>query len=80
MSCAQALLGAQRELGRDPVADRAGCGRGERGEDGLRPRPLSGGASDAAYAAVREPAEGTILTVSRALAEEAEAHREGRAS
>ena len=31
-------------------------------------------ASDAAYAAVREPAEGTILTVSRALAEEAEAH------
>jgi len=30
--------------------------------------------SDAAYAAVREPAEGTILTVSRALAEEAEAH------
>src|SRR5919108_1896423 len=30
-------------------------------------------ASDAAYAAVREPAEGTILTVSRALAEEAEA-------
>jgi hypothetical protein len=28
--------------------------------------------SDAAYAAVREPAEGTILTVSRALAEEAE--------
>ena len=30
--------------------------------------------SDAAYAAVREPAEGTILTVSRALAEEAETH------
>ena len=30
--------------------------------------------SDAAYAAVREPVEGTILTVSRALAEEAEAH------
>ena len=29
--------------------------------------------SDAAYAAVREPAEGTILTVIRALAEEAEA-------
>ena len=31
--------------------------------------------SDAAYAAVREPVEGTILTVSRALAAEAEAHR-----
>ena len=30
-------------------------------------------ASDAAYAAVREPVEGTILTVIRALAEEAEA-------
>ena len=29
-------------------------------------------ASDAAYAAVREPVEGTILTVARALAEEAE--------
>ena len=29
--------------------------------------------SDAAYAAVREPVEGTILTVSRALADEAEA-------
>lgn len=31
--------------------------------------------SDAAYAAVRDPVEGTILTVSRALAAEAEAHR-----
>ena len=31
--------------------------------------------SDAAYAAVRDPVEGTILTVSRALAVEAEAHR-----
>src|SRR5687768_15623557 len=30
--------------------------------------------SDVAYAAVREPVEGTILTVSRALADEAEAH------
>ncbi len=30
------------------------------------------GAADAAYAAVREPAEGTILTVARELAEEAE--------
>jgi uncharacterized protein len=30
--------------------------------------------SDAAYTAVREPVEGTILTVSRALAEEAEAY------
>jgi hypothetical protein len=33
-------------------------------------------ASDRAYAAVREPVEGTILTVARALAEEAEARRE----
>jgi DAK2 domain fusion protein YloV len=32
--------------------------------------------SDAAYAAVREPVEGTILTVARALAEEAELRRE----
>jgi DAK2 domain fusion protein YloV len=37
------------------------------------------GASDAAYAAVREPVEGTILTVVRALAEEAET-RAGAAS
>jgi fatty acid kinase len=32
------------------------------------------GASDAAYAALREPVEGTILTVARELANEAEAH------
>jgi len=32
--------------------------------------------SDAAYAAVREPVEGTILTVVRALAEEAESRRD----
>src|SRR3954470_7705775 len=32
--------------------------------------------ADAAYAAVREPVEGTILTVARALAEEAEARRD----
>ncbi|HEU5066126.1 MAG TPA: DAK2 domain-containing protein [Gaiellaceae bacterium] len=42
-------------------------------EDGLVATALRRG-SDAAYAAVREPVEGTILTVSRALAEEAEAH------
>jgi DAK2 domain fusion protein YloV len=42
-------------------------------EDGSVATALRRG-SDAAYAAVREPAEGTILTVSRALAEEAEAH------
>ena len=42
-------------------------------EDGSVATALRRG-SDAAYAAVREPAEGTILTVSRALADEAEAH------
>jgi fatty acid kinase len=42
-------------------------------EDGSVANALRRG-SDSAYAAVREPAEGTILTVSRALAEEAEAH------
>jgi DAK2 domain fusion protein YloV len=42
-------------------------------EDGSVATALRRG-SDAAYAAVREPVEGTILTVSRALAEEAEAH------
>jgi uncharacterized protein len=45
------------------------------GEDGSVATALRRG-SDAAYAAVREPAEGTILTVSRALAEEAEEHPE----
>jgi uncharacterized protein len=45
------------------------------GKDGSVATALREG-SDAAYAAVREPAEGTILTVSRALAEEAEAHPE----
>ena len=35
--------------------------------------PACRGASDQAYAAVQEPKEGTILTVIRALAEEAEA-------
>jgi DAK2 domain fusion protein YloV len=42
-------------------------------EDGSVATALRRG-SDAAYAAVREPVEGTILTVSRALAEAAEAH------
>ncbi len=42
-------------------------------EDGAVATALRRG-SDTAYAAVREPVEGTILTVSRALAEEAEAH------
>ena len=42
-------------------------------EDGSVATALRRG-SDAAYAAVREPVEGTILTVSRALAEEAEAN------
>jgi uncharacterized protein len=42
-------------------------------EDGSVATALRRG-SDSAYAAVREPAEGTILTASRALAEEAEAH------
>ena len=44
-------------------------------EDGSVATALRGG-SDAAWAAVREPAEGTILTVIRALADEAEARRD----
>ena len=43
-------------------------------EDGSVAAALRRG-SDVAYAAVRQPVEGTILTVSRALAEEAEAHQ-----
>ena len=43
-------------------------------EDGSVPTALRRG-SDAAYAAVREPVEGTILTVVRELAEEAEGRR-----
>jgi len=39
-------------------------------------RALRGG-SDAAYRAIREPVEGTMLTVIRELAEEAERHRAG---
>jgi uncharacterized protein len=35
------------------------------------------GASDAAYRAVRKPVEGTMLTVIREMAEEAEAHQDG---
>ena len=45
-------------------------------EDGSAATALRRG-SDAAWAAVREPAEGTILTVVRALAEEAESRRGG---
>jgi hypothetical protein len=48
-------------------------------EDGSVATTLRRG-SDAAYTAVREPAEGTILTVSRALAEEAEAHPDAELS
>ena len=44
-------------------------------EDGSVATALRRG-SDTAWAAVREPAEGTILTVIRALADEAEAHRD----
>jgi uncharacterized protein len=44
-------------------------------EDGSVATALRRGA-DAAYAAVREPVEGTILTAVRALAEEAEARRD----
>ena len=44
------------------------------GEDGSVATALRR-ASDTAYAAVREPVEGTILTVVRELAEEAEEHR-----
>src|SRR5436309_9302018 len=44
-------------------------------EDGFVATALRRG-SDAAWAAVREPAEGTILTVNRALADEAELRRD----
>jgi DAK2 domain fusion protein YloV len=56
----QILRGAADVLGAQASLDAPGVARALRQ------------GSDEAYAAVREPAEGTILTVSRALAEEAE--------
>ena len=74
-----ALMGARGQLRRDPLADRAR--RDRRARRGVRPddrRAASAalalrGASDAAYRAVRRPVEGTMLSVIRELAEEAEA-------
>ena len=56
----QLVAGALRELPADGSIDSAAVAR------------MLRGASDAGYAAVRNPQEGTILTVSRALAERAE--------
>jgi hypothetical protein len=56
----QLVAGALREAPADGAVDAAALAR------------LLRGASDAGYAAVRNPQEGTILTVSRALAERAE--------
>lgn len=55
----QLVRGAMEALGAEPV-DAGGLARALRG------------ASDAGYAAVRNPQEGTMLTVARALAEKAE--------
>src|SRR5215218_4056649 len=66
-----ALLGARGNSGVILSQIVRGAVEGYR-DDGSVATALRRG-SDAAYAAVREPAEGTILTVSRALAEEAEA-------
>jgi DAK2 domain fusion protein YloV len=56
----QLVAGALRESPPDGVVDSAALAR------------ILRGAADAGYAAVREPQEGTILTVARALAERAE--------
>ena len=68
--------GRARQLRRDPLPDRARLRRRGR----VTPTPFDAaalarafrGASDAAYRAVRRPVEGTMLTVIRELAEEAE--------
>ncbi len=57
----QLVRGAAEELGAAGIVDAAAVSRALRA------------ASDAGYAAVREPQEGTILTVCRALAEHAQA-------
>ena len=68
--------GGARQLGRHPLPDRARRRRrarllDERDRPALTARALRG-ASDAAYRAVRRPVEGTMLSVIRELAEEAE--------
>ena len=75
--CARGADGRPRQLRRDPLADRPRrCERlgeaGRRRGDDRRARPRR---CDAAYRAVRQPVEGTMLTVIRELAEEAEAPR-----
>ena len=73
---ARGAHGRPRQLGGDPLADRprrlrrAGGGGGHRLE---RCRQRAAAASDTAYRGVRQPVEGTILTVVREMAEEAEA-------
>ena len=68
--------GRARQLGRDPLPDRPRRRRGARRGRARSTRPTLArafrGASDAAYRAVRQPVEGTMLTVIRELAEEAE--------
>ncbi len=69
-----ALLGAQRQLGGDPLpADprRGGGARITAGTADRRVRLIGAAlanAADRAYASVRNPAEGTILTVAREMA------------
>src|SRR6185437_1740450 len=62
--------GSTRQLRRHPLPDRARRRRHARGVD-ERHRP-GADRSDAAYRAVRRPVEGTMLSVIRELAEEAE--------
>ena len=68
--------GRARQLGRDPSPDRPRRRRGaRRARSRSTPTALARAfraASDAAYRAVRRPVEGTMLTVIRELAEEAE--------
>ena len=64
----QIVRGAAEALGGEEPPDAAACARALRG------------ASDAAYRAVRRPVEGTMLTVIREMAEEAESSDAGSVS
>ena len=71
--------GRPRQQRRDPVPDRARLRRGRwaaaaAGRRGRRWRGRCAAASDAAYGAVRQPVEGTMLTAMREMAEAAERH------
>ena len=77
-----ALMGAQGELGRDPLADDPGRLRRSREARLARRRqsspPRWTGAKERAYASVREPVEGTMLTVIKDAARAAVEARRGR--